>query len=113
MEFIQLKDALAIMESTVEGRPMQFDLTVISFDDKRKTGGELMEFKKVSLNDVKFDYKQTVPEQFRREQPVRISLSKNPKHRENKTKNLRLANGQIRKIHIRFITQFNSMQVIY
>lgn len=102
------------METPVDGMPLRFDLRCISYDDKRGIGGEELEFKNVTLTDVKLAPKVgNVPDEFKRQQPAMISLNRNPQHRENKTKNLRLANGQIRKIHIRFITHFNGQKILY
>ena len=102
------------METPVDGMPRKFDLTCISFDAQRGTGGEVLNFKNVTLTDVKLAPRVgSVPDEFKREQPVMVSLNRNPHHRENKTKNLRLANGQIRKVHIRFITHYNGFKILY
>lgn len=113
MDYILLRDALTQMEQTVDGKPCRFSITAISYDEQRGTGGELLEFKDVCLNDVKTNFKHAVPLEHRREQPVRISAIRNPHHRENKTKNLRHSNGQVRKIHLKLITHFNGINVIY
>ncbi len=101
------------METAVDGMPCRFSVTAISYDEQRGTGGEILEYKNVCLNDAKINFKHVVPVEYRREQPIRITQNRNPHHRENKTKNVRLANGQIRKIHLRFITHFNGVNVIY
>jgi hypothetical protein len=113
VEFILLRDALKEMETAVDGMPCRFSVTAISYDEQRGTGGEILEYKNVCLNDAKINFKHVVPVEYRREQPIRITQNRNPHHRENKTKNVRLANGQIRKIHLRFITHFNGVNVIY
>jgi hypothetical protein len=113
VEFILLRDALKEMETAVDGMPCRFSVTAISYDEQRGTGGEILEYKDVCLNDAKIQFKHAVPVEHRREQPIRVTEVRNPHHRENKTKNLRLANGQIRKIHLRFITHFNGVNVIY
>jgi hypothetical protein len=114
VEFILLRDALKEMETAVDGYPRRFSVTAISWDEQRGTGGEILEFKDTCLNDAKITaFKSSIPEEHRRVADVRVSQNRNPHHRENKTKNLRLANGQIRKIHLRFITHYNGVNVIY
>lgn len=101
------------METPVNGKPCRFSLRVISYDESRGTGGEILDFNDVCLNDAKITIKHTVPLEHRRLAEPKVTQSRNPNHKENKTKNLRLANGQIRKIHIRFITHFNNINVVY
>jgi hypothetical protein len=113
VEFILLKDAIQQMETTVDGRPARFTVAVVGLDNSRGTGGELHIFKDVCLNDVKQNFTSAVPEQYQREQAHRFTNHKNPNHTDNGTRNLRLRNGQIRKIHTRLITQFNNLTVIY
>ena len=38
---------------------------------------------------------------------------KNPNHHENKTRNIELQSGQIKKLNFRLITKFNGLEVIY
>ena len=45
--------------------------------------------------------------------PVKDSVKKNPNHWVNSTRNILLPNGQIRKVHIRLIIEFNHQKVCY
>ena len=45
-------------------------------------------------------------------QPASAFVSRNPKHFENSTRNIKLPNGSIRKIHIRLVRVFNNKKVI-
>jgi hypothetical protein len=112
---IQLKEALRLMEQLDEhGKPCRFDLVVWEFSEKRGTGGEEITYKNVSLNDVKPSAESKVKAEFRRRKPIYDEgKPKNPHHFENQTRNIRLANYQVRKIHIRFIKSFNQFQIIY
>lgn len=104
------------MEQTdKKGYPTRFDLVVWSFSETRGLGGEELTYTNVCLNDVKSKAESKVKEAFRREKPVIITDSspKNPNHWDNKTRNIRLQNGQIRKIHIHFIKSFNQAQILY
>ena len=38
---------------------------------------------------------------------------KNPNHWENRTRNIKLKNGEIKKIHIIFIEEFNGKKVVF
>lgn len=112
---IQLKDALKEMETPdATGMPRLFDLKVISWDFQRGKGGELLEFNQVSLTDVKFSvFGEAKININAREKPTTVTIYKDPNHKENKTKNVRLRNGQIRKVHIRFMTEYNGKQIMY
>ena len=97
------------------GKPPRFDIVIWTFDHKRRTGGEEISFKNVCLNDIKPDkkYELVAKENLRESTEAKQVLIKNPNHRANKTRNLRLPNGQVRKFHIRFIKSFNGQQIIY
>jgi hypothetical protein len=115
LEMIQLKDALKEMETPdSSGMARLFDLKVISWDFQRGKGGELLEFNQVSLTDVKHSvFGEAKININAREKPTTVTIYKDPNHKENKTKNVRLRNGQIRKVHIRFMTEYNGKQIMY
>jgi hypothetical protein len=116
VEFIQLSDALSEMEKLDDkGFPVRFSIVCWTYSESRGTGGEEVSYKNVCLNDVRADVPNPVKEEFRREKPISVAKSspRNPHHFANKTRNLRLENNQIRKIHIRFIKSFNGKQIIY
>ncbi len=102
--FISLKDALAELDS---GR--KCDIVFITYDHRRQAGGERIEAKQVhkhnwlSTADVK---KQS------RLQPTKQILKKDPRHYENSTRNIVMAGGQVRKVHIRLIRQLNGATVL-
>jgi hypothetical protein len=101
---ILFADVIEYMDS---GQP--FSLSFVSCDKKRKKAGEWVEIKSA----VKFmaldKNRQTAIEVT---QPIFKGLSKNPHHFENATRNIKLQNGQLRKIHIRLIRVFNNKKVI-
>lgn len=101
---ILFADVIAYMDS---GQP--FTLSFVSCDKKRKKAGEWVEIKsavKLMATDKK---KQSAIEQV---QPIFEQVSKNPHHFENATRNIKLQNGSLRKIHIRLIRIFNNKKVI-
>ena len=109
---ILLRDALAKMETVSDGIPARFDLVVRTFSVERNTGGELLEFKNVRMSGFKKEVQSKIAPEFLRAQLPFDNVKINPHHRENKTKNILLANGQTRKIRIRFILFYNNLQVI-
>ncbi|HMT28031.1 MAG TPA: hypothetical protein PKD91_02005 [Bacteroidia bacterium] len=99
---IPLRNALDIMDT---GEP--FHVTVVTCDLERNTGGKIIKFEPVVLN------------QQRRSKPGTGTKSKKPKirkHRNNWEHNTRtiriLASAQIRTIHVQLITEFNGEKVI-
>lgn len=106
MEFndsILFKDMIAYIDS---GQP--FSLSFVTYDKKRDTGGEWINVKSA----VKFMSKPAQQKSIDAAQPSFTSVSRNPKHFENATRNIKLKNGVIRKVHIRLIRLFNNKKVI-
>lgn len=100
------------METLKDGKAPKFDIIASTHSRQRKTGGELLVLKNVSLSGIKGESARfVVPEEFKREDTA-VYLTKNPHHRENKTKNILLDNREIRKVHIRFIQFYNNKQII-
>lgn len=106
-----LRDALREMETLVDGKPPKFSVVACNFSRDKNTGGDITEYKDVTLNGLKADSANRVPEEFRRERSF-TNTKINPKHRENKTLNLRLPNGEIRKVHKRFLLKYNDKQIL-
>jgi hypothetical protein len=100
---VLFKDMIEYMDS---GQP--FSLSFVSYDKKRKSGGEWVEIKSA----VKFMAKNSSGQSIESAQPTFKGVIKNPHHFENATRNIKLQNGQLRKIHIRLIRVFNNKKVI-
>ncbi len=100
---ILFKDMITYIDS---GQP--FALSFITFDKKRDKGGELINVKSA----VKFMSKPLQQKAITAAQPEFVMVSKNPKHFENATRNIKLQNGSIRKVHIRLIRLFNNKKVM-
>jgi hypothetical protein len=109
---IQLRDALSKMEAVNDGIPARFDLVVCTFSEERNTGGEILELNNVRMSGFAKQAQNKIAPEFLREQTKFENEKRNPHHRENKTKNVLLANGQTRKIRIRFILFYNNLQII-
>ena len=111
--FIRLWNVLEIMDSfDGQGKPVRFQLKFVTANRLEKTGGEIIELKDACKCSVKTRKGEEVfPE--KRHFPAMEKASKDPRHWSNSTRNILLPNGQIRKVHIRLIIEFNHQKVCY
>lgn len=112
MEFELLPNALKQMETLVDEMPPRFNIIACTYDVERNTGGKLLVLNNVKLSHLNGVKKFVVPDEFKREQEYAPKVSRNPHHKENRTKNFTLPNNEIRKVHIHFILFFNGKQII-
>lgn len=107
MSHITLSDALQQM---MNGR--KFNLTVCTYDEKKKSGGERIEYKNARLQSGRKPIvKDNATAALLMSDQEKI-ITKNPHHKINCTRNIVLPSGSIRKIHIRLIEKFNNKPVI-
>jgi hypothetical protein len=109
---IFLRQVLETMKKTdTKGEAISFDIEFRTFNRNNKMGGVLKKYENAKLLiGKKMKGKSFIDvEHFYR--PVRVR--KNPNHWENKTRNIELSGGQIKKINILYITKFNNLEVIY
>lgn len=115
---VLLKDALQMMEAKnpETGEYLPFDFGYCTYSRQRDEGGKLIDYKGVKLTS------NIVDEQAKKEAaPIDPNLrdgivevkNTNPFHRKNKTRNIQLANGEIRKLNFLFITSLNNQPVVY
>ena len=111
--FIRLWEALEIMESMDgQGRPTRFQVKFVTANRITRKGGEIIEVKDASKCPVTTrNGREIFPE--RKTGQMQEKITRNPNHWENSTRNIRLPNGQKRKLHIRLIIEFNKMKVCY
>lgn len=109
---INLKEALKIMQlKDREGKPFPFDLTYRTFNSQTKKGGRLKVYEKVKHLPEANPNAQTskaIEAIFAEEKSER-----NPSHFDNRTRNIELQNGEIKKVRIDFIISINNRKVIY
>ena len=99
MNKVFLKDVLAEMRKLDERKkPIPFTITVRTYNRQNRFGGKLCIY-----------HGATLMQQPRNKK----NFEKNPNHWENKTRNIKLHNGTIKKICILFIVAFNGKEVIY
>lgn len=103
---IFLRDVLAQMKGLDEQKnPVAFSISVRTFNLQNKTGGNMKYYQNVVLLN---------PPQ--RKGVKRLAMDtpfKNPNHWQNRTRNIKLQDGSIKKISILFIDEFNGQKVIY
>ena len=111
---IFLKDVLSTMNTlNSDGFAVPFSIKVRTYNRYSKTGGKLNHYPKAKLvmkeGAAKYDEITAL-----RTKPKAPVARKKPYHFANKTRNIKiLPSGKIKKIHIRFIIEFNGKKVIY
>lgn len=112
---IYLQDVLTqikTLDST--GRAPIFSIKVRTLNKYSKTGGKLIHYPTAKLvikeenpNVNSINSLKTVPN-------TPVTTRRNPRHFDNKTRNIKvLPHNTIKKIHIRYIIEFNNQKVIY
>ncbi|MFL0067866.1 hypothetical protein V2605_03960 [Tenacibaculum maritimum] len=110
-ETISLRDALVIIDKKdKEGNAFPFDISFRSLNGNSKTGGKLYEYKQVKKLIARKSSSATAS--IKAVQSG-VTGTRKPNHFFNRTRNLELQNGDIKKIHIRLIISINGKKVIY
>ena len=105
---IRLRDALRAMDRlTHKNKPIPFSIIFYSADKKLKKGGERKEIK----GGVLTKHVKGLPMHYRMVDG--FGSSKSPRHYENATRNISSPDGSITKVHIRLITYFNGLRIIW
>ncbi|NKI28262.1 hypothetical protein HCG49_17040 [Arenibacter sp. 6A1] len=111
-ETISLKEAIEIIDRKDKaGNAFPFDITFRSLQRNSKTGGKLYTYDQVKKRRPK-PVKNRESYMLKAVQSI-DSVSKNPNHFSNRTRNLELQNGDIKKIHIRLIISINGKKITY
>lgn len=101
-DVITTRDMLAEMRKTDRnGNPIPFDVTFVTCDRQRNTGGKVKSLTGAYMNRTELDR----TERERKKTGVQY-------HYRNATRNLKTANGDLTKVHIYLITRFNGMIVL-
>lgn len=111
-ETISLNDALEIIDrQDKQGKSIPFDLTFRSLQRNSKSGGKLYEYNQVKkYRKEKFKHSEAA---LKTSAETSVRFKKEPNHFENRTRNLELQNGDIKKIHIRLMISINGKQIVY
>ena len=106
----------AMRTPSSEGRAVPFDISYRTLNRNSKTGGKLKyhENAKLVMKEKQLDpHSIQALRHFKPSAEKKNTARKNPQHFTNKTRNIRLENGEIKKIHINHIITFNGKKVIY
>lgn len=90
---------------TPEKEPIPFDLVVWAFNRKNKFAGREIIYTDAEL------MQQANPNKISK--IFKLQESKDPNHFLNRTRNIKLPNGEVKTIHIIFIKSFNGKTVVY
>jgi hypothetical protein len=111
-ETISLSGGLSIMRRRdADGDPILFSLKVRTFNRQSKKGGKLLFIKKAELlplSSVK-DFKAPTAEAL----AFVAGVKRSPNHFEQKTRNIKLPNGSIKKINLNYLISVNSIEIMY
>lgn len=108
---IHLKDALQIMQlRDREGKPFPFDLTYRTFNSQTHKGGKLKVYEKVKY--LPEANPNALPSKSIEAIFAERKIERKPVHFENRTRNIELQSGEIKKVRIDFIISINSQKVI-
>ena len=111
--YIRLWDVLDEMDRIdAEGKPLKFQMKFITANRDLGSGGDIIEIKDGCKCVGK---KKDVDPIFQKDKLVLAEKkeTRNPLHWIHSTRNILLPNGQIRKVHIRLIIEFNHRKVCY
>ncbi|PKH50861.1 hypothetical protein CXF68_09255 [Tenacibaculum sp. Bg11-29] len=113
MEVISLREVLQeINKKDKDGNPFPFSVSVWSLNRQSKKGGSLKHYDKARLLVGKKVKNLSAASLLIAAQSA-ARLSKQPNHFKNRTRNIELENGDIKKIHIRLIDTFNGKKMQY
>ena len=102
--FITLSEALKIFNlRDASGMFVPFDIEYRTFNEQTKQGGKLKAYYGVKY----------LPSAKKSEEVPTDLDTKSPNHYKNRTRNIELSNGEIKKIRIDFIVSINNTKVIY
>lgn len=113
---VYLKDVLEEMRThNNKGEAIKFDISVRTFNRNSKKGGKLNHYKNAKLVMKEGVYDPTSVQALKHvNDPNKlVKIKKSPSHFTNKTRNLKLESGEIKKININYIIKFNGKKVIY
>lgn len=111
--YIRLWDVFQLMDGLdTDDKPARFQLKYVTADRDKSTGGDIIEL--IEARKCAGKTRSGEPKFIRQKSAVQNEKTqKNPNHWIHSTRNMLLPNGQIRKVHVRLIIEFNHMKVCY
>lgn len=105
---ILLREALQQMDKLdTYGKPVPFSCVVCTYSRQRKEGGKIVEYSNVIL--TRAEHKSEAP---KIQSKSDVQLKRQPSNFKNKTRNIKLLTGDIKKFRIRFLLEFNGETVV-
>ena len=112
--YIRLSEVLDLMDQIGDDyKPIPFHILFVKADRIRGTGGEIIEISAARKVVNKDRQGNPVFDLRPKSQHSDSSLKRDPRHWVNATRNILLENGEIRKVHIRLIIEFNHSKVCF
>lgn len=111
-ESISFAEALKIIKlKNKTGKQHPFDISFRTLQRNSKKGGKLTNYKGVVLlaNEKQEDQEAKIYDNIL----LQDRQKRNPEHWKNRTLNIKLEDGQIRKIHVRLIVGINGKNIVY
>lgn len=111
MSTISFSEALAIINTKdKKGNSYPFDIDVYTYNSFSKKGGVLKSYKNAKL--LAWEKSERNLQSLIRQASKEVKEDKNPNHWKNRTRNIELSNGEIKKIHLRLIDSINGKKVL-
>lgn len=109
---ISFDEVIAIIDRVDKaGNAIPFDIAFRTLQRNSKTGGRLVTYKQVKKYRSKKDLLTKASLLAHVQSPT--GIKKAPNHFKNRTRNIALQNGEIKKIHIRLIDSVNGKKMHY
>ena len=114
-QYIYLNEVLQTMSTLdANGFAVPFSISFRTLNRNSKTGGKLINYPKAKLVIKEENKNINSLQSLRTVNTRKTTIQRNPNHWENKTRNIKvLPQGNIKKIHINHIIEFNNKTVVY
>ncbi|WP_104810224.1 hypothetical protein [Polaribacter filamentus] len=111
MSTVGFSECLAIInQKDKRGNSVPFDADVYSLNKNSKKGGVLKIYRNVKL--LAWEKQERTLRGQIKAASTEVRSKRNPNHFNNRTRNIELANGEIKKIHLRLIDSINAKKVL-
>lgn len=108
-----LKDVLKTMRTLdANGKAVPFSISFRTLNRNSKTGGKLITYPEAKLVIKEENKKATSFNSLRVVSNRKTTIKRSPNHFDNKTRNIKLPDNTIKKIHINHIITFNGKKVV-
>ena len=115
MATVHIRDVARLIGSRgPNGELQQFNICGYKYSRKDKVGGERFEYRGAVLL-TKDTNPDALPPEKRKGAKARQAIrarQKNPHHFLNSTRNILLPTGEVRKVHLFLLTEFNGLEIV-